>query len=139
VLVLVIIDIAGISAPCETAMGDGAEGWGGGIYEVVAVVGSCVCETRGEERVWVEIPKPSRCGSVSGAPCETAMGDSAQGWGGGTYEVVVVVGSCVRETRGAERVGQKTRNRAAVARFRAAVGLQEVEGGAVGLQLPLPC
>ena len=103
------------------------------------VVGSCICKMRGEEQIWVENPKPSRCGSVSGAPCETAMGDSAEGWGGGTYEVVVVVGSCVHETQGTERVGQKTRNRAAVARFRAAVGLQEVEGGAVGLQLPLPC
>ena len=55
------------------------------------------------------------------------------------YEVVVVAGSCVHETQGAEQVGQKTRNRATVARFRAAVGLQAVEGGAVGLQPPLPC
>ena len=51
----------------------------------------------------------------------------------------MVAGSCVRETRGAELVGQKTQNRAAVAWFRAAVGLQAVEGGAVGLQPPLPC
>jgi len=34
--------------------------------------------------------------------------------------------------------GPKKPKRAAVARFRVAVGLQEVEGGAVGSQ-PLPC
>ena len=50
--------------------------------------------------------------------------------------VVVVVGLCIREMRGAERVGQKTRNRAAVTRFQAAMGLQEVERGAVGLRPP---
>jgi hypothetical protein len=106
---------------------------------------------------------------------------------------VAVVGPCARETGAREGLGQKTRNRAAVARlrarrakrlrervrrggtvvrprwwrwwggafakrearsgaggpkkpkpsavarFRGAVGLQELEGGAVGLQVPLPC
>jgi hypothetical protein len=33
-------------------------------------------------------------------------------------------------------MGQKGQNRAAVAWFRAAAGLHEVEGGAVGLQSP---
>ena len=36
-------------------------------------------------------------------------------------------------------LGQTNRNRATVARFRAAMGLPEVERGAVGLQPPLPC
>ena len=57
-------------------------------------------------------PQPSCRGSVAGAPCETATGEGAYGWHGGASEVVVVVGWCVRETRGAERVGQKNRNRA---------------------------
>jgi hypothetical protein len=35
--------------------------------------------------------------------------------------------------------GPKTRNRAPVARLRTGTGLQEVEGGTVGLQAPLPC
>jgi hypothetical protein len=51
----------------------------------------------------------------------------------------VAAGSCVRETRATERVGQISRNRASVARFRAAVVLQGVEGRAVGLQHPIPC
>jgi hypothetical protein len=36
-------------------------------------------------------------------------------------------------------LGQTNRNRATVALFWAATGLQEVERGAVGLQPPLPC
>jgi hypothetical protein len=51
--------------------------------------------------------KPSCCGSVSGAPCETAMGDGASGWHGSTYEAVVVVGSCGREARGGEGIWVK--------------------------------
>jgi hypothetical protein len=35
--------------------------------------------------------------------------------------------------------GPKTCNRAPVARLRTRTGLQEVEGGTVGLQAPLPC
>jgi hypothetical protein len=84
-------------------------------------------------------PKLSHCGSVSVASHENTTGDIAYGWGGGMYKVVEVAGSCVHETRGAKQVGQKTPHRAAVARFRAAVGLQEVEGGAVELQPSLPC
>jgi len=48
---------------------------GTGAYEVVVVVGSCVCETRGGERVWVKKLKLSHCGSVLGAPGEMATGD----------------------------------------------------------------
>jgi hypothetical protein len=62
-----------------------------------------------------------------------AMGDGAQGWCDGAYKVVVVVGWCVHKTQDAELVGQKKLKRA---RFRVAVGLQEVEGVAVGLQSP---
>ena len=51
--------------------------------------------------------KPSCCSSVSGAPCGMAMGDGASGWHGGTYEAVVVVGSCGREARGGEGVWVK--------------------------------
>ena len=47
------------------------------MYEVVVGAGLCVHEMRGRERVWVKIPKPSRYGSVSGAPGGTAMGDVA--------------------------------------------------------------
>ena len=48
--------------------------------------------------VWVKNPKPSRRGSVSGAPCGTGVGDGAWGWYGGTYEAVAAAGSCGRET-----------------------------------------
>jgi hypothetical protein len=42
---------------------------------VVVVVGLRVHETGGGERVLVQSPKPSHCGSVSVAPCEMATGD----------------------------------------------------------------
>ena len=48
-------------------------------------------------------------------------------------------GLCTRETRGGGGFGPKTRNRAPVARLRTGKGLQEVEGGTVGLQAPLLC
>jgi hypothetical protein len=72
-----VSELAGSSAPCETAAGEGAYRWGGGAYKVVVMVGSCVCETRGGEWVWTKNVKPSRHGSASGAPCETAVRDSA--------------------------------------------------------------
>jgi hypothetical protein len=57
--------------------------------------------------IWGEKKKTSRRGLVSGVPCEMAMGDSAYGWGGGVYKVVVAMGSCVRETQGGEWVWAK--------------------------------
>jgi len=50
------------------------------------------------------MPKLSRRGSISGAACKMAKGGDGEGWCGGAYEVVVVVGLCARETRG-ERGG----------------------------------
>jgi len=48
-----------------------------------------------------------------------------------------VVGSCVHKTRSGEGFGSKqTETELQVARFWAAMGLQEVERGAVGLQPP---
>jgi hypothetical protein len=86
--------------------------------------------------VGVKNPKPSCHGLVSGTPHGMEMGDVAWGWHSGTYQVVVVVQLCGRETQGGERVWVKIRNRAAVAWFQATMGLQEVEGGAVWLQPP---
>jgi hypothetical protein len=62
---------------------------------------------RGGERVWAKKLKPSCRGSVSGTPCEMAMQDGAYRWCGGMCEVVVVVGSHIRETRGEEQVWVK--------------------------------
>ena len=47
----------------------GAQGWGGGAYEVVVVVGLCDHETRGGEGFGSKYPKLSCYGSVSGALC----------------------------------------------------------------------
>jgi hypothetical protein len=41
-----------------------------------------------------ENPKPSRRGSVTGAPLEMAAGDDGRGWWGGFYKVRVVAGCC---------------------------------------------
>ena len=51
------------------------------------------CGAAKHEGVWVKNPKPSRRGSVSGAPCGTGTGDVAWGWHGGAYEVMVVGGA----------------------------------------------
>jgi hypothetical protein len=78
---------------------DSSEGrWCKGADEGVVVVGRCVRKCEAGEGVCAKRPKPSRRGSISGAPCETAKGDGAEGWCGGAYEVVVVVGSCGCET-----------------------------------------
>jgi hypothetical protein len=47
-------------------------------------------------------PKPSSCGSIWGAPCGKATEDGAWEWHSGMYQVVVVTGLWVCETRGEE-------------------------------------
>jgi hypothetical protein len=53
-----------LGAPYKMAKGDGAEGWCGGVHEVVAAVGLCACETRGRQGVLGQHLKPSCFGSV---------------------------------------------------------------------------
>jgi hypothetical protein len=91
-------------APYRTVKGDDAEWWCGGVYEAAAAVGLCARETRGREGVLGQIPKPSRRGSISGAPYRMAKGDDAEWWCGGVYEAAAAVGLCARETRGREGV-----------------------------------
>ena len=49
-------------------------------------------------------------GAREGGWAKTRNRAVVQGWCDGAYMVVVVVGWCVRETQGAELVGQKNRN-----------------------------
>jgi len=80
---------------------------GGG---AMVLVGRCVRKREAEEGVWAKKSKPSRRGSISGAPYKTAKGDGAEGWCGGVYEVAAAVGLCARETRGREGVlGQNSK------------------------------
>ena len=81
--------------------------WCDGADEGVVVVGRCVRKREAGEGVWAKKSKPSRRGSISGAPRKTAKGYGAEGWCGGVYEVVVVVGLCACETRGREGVWAK--------------------------------
>jgi len=108
-----------LGAPSEMEVESSEGRWHGGADEVVVVVGHCIHKCEAGESVCAKKPKPSRHGLILGAPCETVKGDSGEGWCGGVYEVVAVVGLCARETRGREGVWAKTRNRAVVARFRA--------------------
>jgi hypothetical protein len=86
-----------------------------------------------------ENPKPSRHGSVSGALCETGMGDGAWGWHGGTYQAAAVVGSWGRETQGGEGgLGEKPETELPWLGFRLQRGCRKWRGGAVGLQTPPP-
>ena len=76
----------------------------------MVLVGRCVRKHEAEEGVWAKKSKPSRRGSISGAPYKTAKGDGAEGWCGGVYEVAAVVGLCARETQGREGVlGQNSK------------------------------
>ena len=103
------------------------------------VVGHGVRKREVGEGAGAKNPKSRRLSSISGAPSEMGVGSSGGRWCDGADEVVVVVGRCIckREAReGAE--GQKSRNRAIMAQFRAALGPQEVERGFVALQCPLP-
>ena len=69
--------------------------------------GHLVGHARLREGVWAKNAKPSCRSSVSRALCETAAGDGAYRWGGGAYEVVVVMGWCLCETRGGGCLSQK--------------------------------
>ena len=81
-------------------------------------MGRCVRKCEAREGVWAIKPKPSRRGSISGAPSKTARGDGGEMWCGGVYEVVVmVVGLCAHKTRAREGIWAKTRNQAVEARF----------------------
>src|ERR1700734_3878497 len=75
-------------------------------------------------------PKLRCLGSISGAPSEVGVGSSGGRWCDGADEVVVVVGRCVPKREAGEGTeGQKSRNRAIVAPFQAALGR---EGGGRG-------
>src|SRR6202042_2968729 len=68
------------------------------------------------------IKKPETEGvcSVSGVPCETAVGNGGEGLSGGRAAAVVVVrSSCPMCEAGRGGLDSKKRTRAAVARFRA--------------------
>ena len=62
-------------------VGNGVESgegrWCKGVDEGVVVVGRCICKHEAGEGVWAKKSKPSRRGSISGAPYETATGDGA--------------------------------------------------------------
>jgi hypothetical protein len=100
--------------PLKNAMeGDGVRWWGGA-YDVAAVAGRCVRETRGRGGGLGRNAKPSRRGSVSGAPLQIAVAGYVGRSRGGAYNVAMVVGvACSRNA------GPKNRNRAARAQFRA--------------------
>ena len=75
-------------------------GGGGGI--VLWWCGRPVGNARLGEGGWAKKAKLSCCSSVSGAPCETAVGDDVEGWWDDDVVVVVVVwlSGWKREARG---------------------------------------
>jgi len=88
----------------EMGMESGEGRWCSGTEEEVVTVGRCVRKCEAREGVSAKMPKLSCRGLISGAACEIAKGGNGEGWCGGVYEVVVVLGLCARETRG-ERGG----------------------------------
>jgi hypothetical protein len=77
--------------PCETAVEGEGGWWWDGVDKVVVAVGLCI-RKRELEGLGVKNPKPSLCGSVSGAPCKTAVECGGGGWREGADEVVVAAG-----------------------------------------------
>jgi len=62
-----------LGTPLEMeARSDGGRWWGGS-YKAMMVVGWCVCKLQGGGGVGAKNSKPSVCGSISGAPWETAV------------------------------------------------------------------
>jgi hypothetical protein len=120
--------------PCETAVeGDGGRWWDE-VNKAVVVVRLCVRKCEAGGGAGATSNETERDGSVSGAPCKTVVGGDGGRWWDEVDKVVVVVGVCVRKCKaggGAEAKSDK--NQAIVAQFRAAIGLQKVERGAMGL------
>jgi hypothetical protein len=86
--------------PCETAVGDDAEGWWDGVVVVVVVVWPSGWKQEARDGVWAKNPKPSCHSSVSGTPCEMAAGHDAEGWWDGVLVVVVRLSGWKRKVRG---------------------------------------
>ena len=66
--------------------------------------GGAFAKCKAGEGLWAKNLKLSCCGLVLDVPCETAMGDGGEGWWGGTYQAMAVVGWCIRKPK-AGRVG----------------------------------
>ena len=58
----------------------GAGRWWDGVDERVVVVGHCVCKHKVGGQVWAKNPKPSCCGSISGALSEMGVDSGAGRW-----------------------------------------------------------
>jgi hypothetical protein len=104
--------------PCETAVeGDGGRWWDE-VDEVVVVVGLCVRKREAGEGAGAKSDETERDGSVSGAPCETAVEGDGGRWWDEVDEVVVVVGLCVRKREAGGGLGPNPTKPSAMARFR---------------------
>jgi hypothetical protein len=84
-----------------------------------------------------EDPNPSRCGSVLGVPCQTAVEGGGRMWLGGLYDATVVVGCCIFKPTARRGLGAENPKPNATTRFQAAFWLHAILGGAVKLQDPL--
>jgi hypothetical protein len=73
-------------------------------------------------------------------PCGMGMADGAWGWHGGTYQALVVVGSCGCETRGGEGGWVKNPKPSHRGSVSGCNGAAEGGGGCCGVTVPpLPC
>src|ERR1700734_2129564 len=91
--------------------------WCGGAHKVAVAMRWCVYKHQAVERFGAENPKPSCCGSVSGAPCQTVVeGGIRQRWGG-LYIAVAVGGGCIHKCEEGEGLGAKNPNPSTVAQI----------------------
>jgi hypothetical protein len=112
--------VSGVS--CETAVeGDGGRWWDE-VDKVVVVVGLCVglCVRKREAGggAGAKSDKTEHDGSVSGAPCETAVESDGGRWWDEVDKVTVVVGLCVRKREAGGGLGPNPTKPSAMAQFR---------------------
>ena len=83
-------------APCQTVAEGNGGMWCSCVVEAVVVVGLRVRKREAREEAGAKSHETERDGSISGAPCPTAVEGDGGRWCGCAVEVVVVVGLCVR-------------------------------------------
>ena len=91
-----------------TAEGGGGR-WRDEVDEVVVVVGLRVRKREAREEAGAKSHETERDGSISGAPCPTAVEGNGGRWCGCAVEVVVVVGLCVRKREAGGGAGGRIR------------------------------
>ena len=84
-----------LGAPHENAIGGSGGRWCGCVVEMVVVVGLCARKREAGGGPGAKSPETERDGSISGAPCPTAVEGDGGRWWDKVNDVLGVMGLCV--------------------------------------------